>query len=381
MGLRAPTATVERTHGQRRGCALYAAARVVYDRLPMKIERHHFGKTDIDEPVDLFTLKNTNGLTVRFANYGGRITEILVPDRAGRFANVALGYDALAPYVDQNPYFGAIVGRFANRIADGRFVIDAYPYETPRNNGANTLHGGLLGFDRRVWEASEVDVPGGRGVRLFYHSPNMEEGFPGNLDVTVTYALLDNNEFRIDYLATTDRPTPVNLSNHTYFNLKGAGNGTVLDHALRLHASHYTPVDESLIPTGEIRAVAGTPMDFTTPHKIGSRLADVRGGYDHNYVLDGRNAGQLTDCARLEEETTGRVLEIRTTEPGVQFYSGNFLDGSITGPGGAYVKHGGLCLETQHFPDSVNQPTFPNTVLRPGEEYRQTTTWRFSTLP
>jgi aldose 1-epimerase len=337
----------------------------------MNIEPSDFGRLPDGRPVELFTLRNRHGMTAKITNYGGIITELHVPDRNGKPGNIVLGFDNLGQYLQpNNPYFGAIVGRVANRIADGCFTIDGRTYQVTTNTPPNTLHGGKRGFDKKLWTATANE-----SLTLTYVSPDGEEGFPGNLNVTVVYSLLqDETGLQINYTATTDQPTPVNLTNHSYVNLKGPGSGTVLDHVLMLSADRYTPVDEGLIPTGEIAPVAGTTMDFRQPTRIGQRIDQVPGGYDHNYVL---NKNEV--AARVHEPTTGRVLEVTTSQPGCQLYTGNFLDGAISGLGGRYEKHGAFCLETQHFPNSVNHPTFPSTILRLGHTYRQTTTYRFST--
>jgi len=344
----------------------------------MSLTQSPFGQTSGGAPVDCFTLTNNNGVVAKLTTYGARLVELHAPDRSGRLADVILGYDSLAGYLGKDPYFGATVGRYANRIAGGRFTLNGVTYDLAKNNGPNTLHGGKVGFDKRVWRAQPNQSADRTSVTFMYHSADLEENFPGNLSVTVVYTLTDANELTIDYTATTDKPTIVNLTNHSYFNLKGAGQGTILDHVLALRADHYTPVDDTLIPTGQIALVKGTPFDFTSPHRVGERIDQVKGGYDHNFVLGGQG-GALRPAARVEEPVTGRVLEISTTQPGVQFYSGNFLDGSIHAIGGTYVKHGGFCLETQHFPDSPHHANFPSTVLNPGQTYRQTTTLRFST--
>ena len=302
-------------------------------------------------------------------SYGGAITSLKTPDRDGRFGDIVLGFETLEEYVHNPRYFGALIGRHANRIARGRFSLNGIEYQLPCNNGANHLHGGFRGFDKRVWTVREDD----NALHLTYFSKDGEEGYPGNVTAFVDYTLLDN-ELRIDYRATTDRDTIVNLTNHSYFNLRGEG--TILDHELTLHADHFTPVSEDLIPTGEIKRVAGTPMDFRNGKAIGSEL-QAAGGYDHNFVLNDWD-GSLRSAARLYEPATGRVLEILTTEPGIQFYSGNFLDGSFTGKNGfVLARYTGLCLEPQHFPDAPNHPNFPSTVLRPGEEYKHTSIYRF----
>jgi aldose 1-epimerase len=317
----------------------------------------------------VYTLKNDRGHEVSITTYGGAVTSLKTPDRHGTLGDIVLGYDTLDDYVKNPRYVGALIGRHANRIAGGKFSLNGTTYQLPQNNGANHLHGGFKGFDKRVWTAHENK----NTLHLTYVSKDGEENYPGNLTASVDYTLLDN-ELRVDYQATTDRDTIVNLTNHSYFNLRGVG--TILDHELTLNADHFTPVAEDLIPTGEIKAVEGTPMDFRKAKAIGSDL-DVAGGYDHNFVLNNWD-GTLRFAARLFEPSTGRALEIFTTEPGIQFYSGNFLDGSLIGRNGvAYEKYTGLCLEPQHFPDAPNHPNFPSTVLRPGEEYTHTTIYRF----
>ena len=325
--------------------------------------------------VDLYTLTNAHGLVAKITNFGTIITELHAPDRHGKTADVVLGFDNLAQYLQTHPYFGCTVGRFANRIAGGKFTMDGKTYSLALNNGQNALHGGLKGFDKMIWKA---EPEAGVAVRFAYISPDGEEGYPGTLKVAVAMALTDANELRIDYTAVSDKPTPLNLTNHSYFNLYGEGD--ILGHELMLAADHYTPSDAHLIPTGEIRAVEGTPLDFTARQPIGSRIAQVgneESGYDHNYVIN--NGGkELVLAARVYEPRTGRVMEVRTTEPGVQFYTANYLDGSLTGKRGiVYRRQHGFCLETQHFPDSINKPNFPSTVLRPGETYRQTTVYQF----
>jgi aldose 1-epimerase len=344
----------------------------------------HFGTTPAGEDVELYTLRNTHAVEVRITNYGGIVTRLLVPDGDGIPGDIVLGYDSLSSYLAGSPYFGAIVGRYGNRIARGRFVLDGTEYTLARNNGENHLHGGLKGFDKVVWQAEPYEGEAETGLRLSYVSDDGEEGYPGRLSVTVTYALTNENELRIEYQAETDKPTVVNLTHHSYFNLAGHDSGDILGQELELAASRYTPVDSGLIPTGELRPVAGTPMDFREPISIGARIEEADeqlrfgGGYDHNFVLDGYD-GSLRFAARVYEPTSGRVMEVYTTEPGIQFYSGNFLDGSNVGKGGTpYEYRSGFCLETQHFPDSPNQPQFPSTVLRPGERYESTTVYRFT---
>jgi aldose 1-epimerase len=345
----------------------------------MSVTRHAFGVTPDGVPVELYTLAS-GGLEATIATYGGILVALRAPDRRGILADVTLGFDELAPYLTNEPYFGALIGRYGNRIAGGRFQLDGATYTLARNNGPNHLHGGPRGFHTVVWSAEPRAGDGAAALTLRYTSPDGEEGYPGTLAVAVTYTLA-GGELRLDYTATTDRATVVNLTNHTYFNLAGAGD--ILGHELRLLAGRFLPVDATLIPTGELRPVAGTPMDFTRPAPIGARLdaADeqlrrANGGYDHCWALDS-GGGALALAAEVFEPASGRTLQVLTTQPGVQFYTGNFLDGRITGKGGrAYAKHAGFCLETQHFPDSPNQPAFPTTVLRPGETYRQTTIFR-----
>src|ERR1044072_1488104 len=318
----------------------------------------------------IYTLTNSLGFEVSVTNYGGAVTSLKTPDRDGNFGEIVLGFESLDEYVHNPRYFGALIGRHANRIARGRFSLDGVEYQLPCNNGANHLHGGFKGFDKRVWDVRESD----KALHLTYFSKHGEEGYPGNLTASVDYTLLDS-QLRIDYRATTDRDTIVNLTNHSYFSLRGSG--TILDHELTLNADHYTPVSEEPIPTGEIKAVEGTPMDFRKAKAIGSELANVAGGYDHNFVLNDWD-GSLQLAARLHEPVTGRTLEIFTTEPGMQFYSGNFLDGRLIGRNAvAYELYTGLCLEPQHFPDAPNHSNFPSTTLRPGEEYTHTSLYRF----
>jgi aldose 1-epimerase len=362
-----------------------AAAAASHDDPTMTKEP--WGSVD-GQPVDLYTLTNSNDMTVTITNYGGIIQSIWVPDRRGRQANVALGFDNVDDYVAGSPYFGCITGRYANRIAEGRFTLDGQEYQLATNDGPNHLHGGDVGFDKRVWDATPIEGDDdGVGLELTYTSPDGEEGYPGTLETTVTYTLTDDNEIQVDYHATTDAPTVVNLTNHTYFNLAGEGSGTIEDHRLTLNADHYTPVDETLIPTGEIAPVEDTPFDFTSPTAIGDRIRGgheqivIGRGYDHNFVLNREDPEdeEMILAARVAEPSSGRVLEISTTEPGIQFYSGNFLDGTLVGTGGNVYRQGdAFALETQHYPDSPNQPNFPSTVLRPGAEYETTTVFAFS---
>lgn len=351
----------------------------------MPVLRRAFGVTHEDAPVDCYTLTNANALEADVLTYGGTLRALRVPDRSGRLSDIVLGFETLAPYLREQPYLGALIGRYANRIAAGRFALNGVTYALPRNDGPNHLHGGPNGFHRQVWNAQERASDDGPSLELTYLSRDGEEGYPGNLAVTVVYTLTDRNELRIDYTATTDDDTVVNLTNHAYFNLEGTG--TILEHELQLFASRFVPTDATSIPLGALRAVHGTPMDFATPTQIGARIAaddeQVRHGqgYDHTWVLD-KEDGTLGLAARLYAPVSGRVLEVATTQPGVQFYSGNMLDGDLIGKGGQrYVRHSGLCLETQHFPDSPNQPQFPSTVLRPGTVYNQTTIYRFTVQP
>ncbi|HSB09899.1 MAG TPA: aldose epimerase family protein [Blastocatellia bacterium] len=347
-----------------------------------QIKKQAFGKTASREPVDLYTLLNASGMEVRIMNYGGTVVSLKVPDHSGRLGDVVLGYETLDDYLTNSPYFGSIIGRYGNRIAKGAFSIEGKTYSLPKNNGENTLHGGNKGFDKVVWKAKEIKSKNAVGLSLSYLSRDGEEGFPGNLSVTVVYTLTNNNELKIDYSASTDKTTVVNLTHHSYFNLAGAG--SILNHELMINASRFTPVDAGLIPTGELRAVKGTPMDFTQSTAIGERITQsdeqltLGKGYDHNWVLDARG-GKLGLAASVHEPGSGRVMEVYTTEPGLQFYSGNFLDGTITGKGGqVYKQRYGFCLETQHFPDSPNKPGFPSTVLKPGQTYKTTTIYKFS---
>lgn len=339
------------------------------------ITSEFFGLMPNGDSTFLYTLTSED-LTVKITNYGGIITEIIAPDKDGNPGNVVLGFDNLEQYLAGHPNFGALIGRFGNRIAKGKFELNGKTYTLAINNGNNTLHGGIIGFDDVVWTPEIIETENGEGLQLKYYSVDMEEGYPGNLDVTVVYELV-GNDLKIKYDATTDKPTPVNLTNHSYFNL--SGEGTILDHLLEIKASHYTPVDEELIPTGEIAPVEGTPFDFREAKPIGRDIAQVEGGYDHNFVFDREGEG-LELLARLSDPESGRTVEVLTTEPGVQFYTGNFLDGTLVSGDITYVKHYGLCLETQHFPDSPNQPDFPDTILEPGERYSTKTIYRFGVV-
>ena len=347
----------------------------------MTIITKPFGNTPDGQEVELYTLANTNGLKARITNYGAILVSLEVPDKSGKLADITLGYDKLDGYLTRHPYFGATVGRYANRIGGAKFKLNDTEYTLAANNEANHLHGGIKGFDKVVWKAEYVlaDSDGAK-VKLSYLSKDGEEGYPGNLACTVTYTLTKDDELKINYEAETDKSTVINLTNHSYWNLVGQGDGDILGHELMLNADKYTPVDEGLIPTGEIRNVKDTPMDFTKPMAIGSRIGQVKGGYDHNYVLNSSGGGTLALCARVYEPMSGRIMEIYTVEPGVQFYTGNFLDGTITGKSGkVYKKHYGFCLETQHFPDSPNKPDFPSVVLKPGDKYTTVTVHKFST--
>jgi len=341
-----------------------------------------FGKTPAGEPVELFTLTNSKGMRADIMTYGGILVSLKVPDRSGKPADVVLGFDTLDGYQSNPPpYFGALIGRYGNRIGGGRFTLNGTEYKLAQNNGPNHLHGGLRGFDKVMWKARTPDA---QNLELTYVSKDGEEGYPGNLTATVTYTLTDNNELKLDYRATTDKDTVLNLTNHSYFNLAGQGEGDILSHQIMINADRFTPVDSGLIPTGELRSVEGTPFDFRHPKAIGERIdaPDAQiilgKGYDHNFVLN-RSGNGPELAAKVMDPKSGRMMEVLTTEPGVQFYTGNFLDGSIRGKGGkVYGRRFGLCLETQHFPDSPNKPNFPSVVLKPGAQYQTTTVYKFS---
>ena len=346
--------------------------------------KRSFGKTPDGTESFLYTLGNKNGMEARITNYGGIVVSLMVRDRNGNLADIVLGYDSLARYVKDTPYFGALIGRYGNRIGKGEFQLGGAKYTLAKNNGPNHLHGGLKGFDKVVWNVDEKASIPGESLVLTYLSKDGEEGYPGNLTVRVVYAVTSNNELRIDYSASTDKATVVNLTHHSYFNLAGEGNGSILDHELFIDAARFTPVDTTLIPTGELRNVVGTPMDFTTQTAIGARINDnyeqlqKGGGYDHNWVLN-KPIGSMGLAARVYDKASGRVMEVLTTEPGMQFYSGNFLNGTLVGISGVKYQHRyGFCLETQHFPDSPNKSEFPTTVLEPGKPYTSTTVYRFS---
>ena len=343
-----------------------------------QVTKHSFGKTPDGVAVDLYTIKS-GALEAKITNYGGIVTSLKVPDRHGKAADVVLGYAALDGYLAKSPFFGALIGRYGNRIGGAKFVLDGKTYSTPQNDGKNTLHGGAKGFDKAVWKAKEIP----HGIELTLVSPDGDAGFPGRLTTVVRYTL-GGKDLKIEYSATTDKDTVVNLTSHSYFNLKGQGEGDVLQHELKLNASLYTPVDDNLIPTGELAPVAGTPFDFRKLTAIGPRIDSDNDqlkkgkGYDHNWVLDS-GGGKLSEAAEVYEPTTGRVMQVWTDQPGVQFYTGNFLDGTITGKGGKVYQHrAALCLETQHFPDSPNHPKFPSTELKPGQKYHTVTIYRFS---
>ena len=350
----------------------------VATQAPGSVTKQLFGKVPGSKEVDLFTLINHSGITMKVATYGGRITSLLVPDKAGKVDDIVLGFDSLSGYLAENPFFGAVVGRYGNRIAKGKFEIDGTKYTLATNNGVNHLHGGVKGFDKVVWDATDFKTESAVGVKLHYLSHDGEEGYPGNLNITVTYTLSDDNQLTFDYSATTDKTTPINLTQHSYFNL--AGNGDNKAHELMISASKYTPVDSTLIPTGELRDVTGSPFDFTTAKPIGKDLIATGGnpiGYDHNFVLNTKGIKDL--AVRVVEPTSGRIMEVYTDQPGLQFYSGNFLDGTITGKSGhVYKQYAAFCLETQHFPDSPNQPAFPSTILKPGETYHTTSVYKFT---
>ena len=344
----------------------------------------HWGATLSGEHIDLFTLRNANGIEAVITNYGGRIVRLNTPDRNGRFDDIVLGFDTLDGYLEKNPYFGALIGRYANRIANGEFQLDGTPHHLERNSHGNSLHGGLRGFDKVVWRPRPVETKTGQALELSYVSPDGEEGYPGTLTATVVYSLNDANELRIDYIATTDKKTILNLTNHSYFDLSGQGRGNILDHVVTINADKFTPVNENLIPTGELRSVDRTPFDFRQPTRIGDRIDNkdqqlqYAQGYDHNYVLN-RTGREPSLAARVRDPHTGRVMEVLTTQPGVQFYTGNHLDGTMKGKGGIiYGFRTAVCFETQHFPDSPHHPEFPSTVLSPGERFEALTVFRFS---
>jgi aldose 1-epimerase len=344
------------------------------------VTKKDYGKTSDGQAVDLYTLSNANGMKAEIMTYGGALVSLTAPDRAGKFGDVLLGMDDVKGYETPVPYFGALIGRYGNRIGKAQFVLDGHTSKLPANDNGNTLHGGDKGFDKRVWTAK----PGaGASLELSYVSKDGEEGFPGTLSTKVVYTLTDKNELKIDYTATTDKTTVANLTNHAYFNLAGPGEGTILAHEVTINADRYTPVDSTLIPTGELRAVKGTPFDFTKSTAIGARIdqSDEQlkfgRGYDHNWVLN-KGTGGLTKAAEVHDPKSGRVMEVWTTEPGLQFYTGNFLDGTLKGKGKTFQHRGAFCMETQHYPDSPNKPSFPSTTLKPGQTYKTSTVYRFS---
>ncbi|HWB86415.1 MAG TPA: aldose epimerase family protein [Bryobacteraceae bacterium] len=348
------------------------------------VTKQAFGTTKEGTPVELYTLTNRNGMTVSIMTYGGTVVQLTAPDRSGKFDDVILGCDSVPDYQNQTAFLGATIGRYGNRIGHGQFQLDGVTYKLPKNDGDNTLHGGPQGFDKQIWQASEASSPDGPSVQMTYVSKDGEEGFPGTLSAKVVFTLTDKNELKLDYTATTDKDTVVNLTNHTYFNLSGQGQGDILQHQVMINADRFTPIDAGLIPTGELKEVKGTPFDFTTPTAIGSRIntddqqIKFAKGYDDNFVLN-KGSGGLTKAAEVFDPKTGRVMEVWTTQPGLQFYTGNFLDGTIHGRGGnKYPYRGAFCMETQHFPDSPNKPNFPSTELKPGETYQSTTIYRFS---
>jgi aldose 1-epimerase len=342
--------------------------------MKFSITEKPFGEFE-NAAVTQFTISNPNGMQVSILNYGGTVTNIMTPDKDKKMGDVLLGFDSLPGYLQKgNPYFGCLVGRYGNRIAKGKFVLDGQAYQLPLNNNGNTLHGGLKGFDKVMWQATKP--AGDSSLQLTYTSKDGEQGFPGNLQVTVVYTLTSDNALQIAYTATTDKATPINLTNHCYFNLSGGKEGTILNHEVMINADKYTAVDTMLIPTGQLPDVKGTSMDFTTAKTVGKDLAAVKGGYDHNWVLN-RKGNDLEKVATVYDPASGRLLEVLTTEPGLQFYTGNFLDSTLHGKNNwVYAQHAALCLETQHFPDGPNQPSFPNTILKPGETYKHTTQYK-----
>jgi aldose 1-epimerase len=352
----------------------------------MNVEQRIYGELKNGESAYLYTLTNKNGMVVSITNYGGIITEILVKDKKGKFDDITLGYDNLQGYLDNSPYFGAIIGRYGNRICNGQFTLEGKKYQLDKNNDPNHLHGGYVGFDKVLWDAETFSDEVELRLQLKYLSKDGESGYPGKLSVFINYTLNNNDELEIDYSATTDKATICNLTNHAYFNLKDGGESSILNHKIKINADSFTPIDNTSIPEGEILPVTGTPFDFTSPKSIGKSI-DIDDeqiqngcGFDHNFVIDG-NYGELRQAARVIEETSGRILDVLTTEPGLQFYSGNFLDGSFIGKGNVvYNRRNGFCLETQHYPDSPNKPNFPSTVLKPGEVYKTTTVYKFSTV-
>ncbi len=362
-------------------CGTIAMSLVLPAQAKSGISKAEFGKLTDGRTADIYTLTNARGMKARITNYGGIVVSLTAPDRKGKMADVVLGYNKLEDYIKATPYFGAIAGRYANRIAGGKFTLDGTTYTLATNNAPNHLHGGKVGFDKRLWKAKTKTTSRGPVLDLYYVSMNTEEGYPGNLSTRVIYTLTNDNELRLDYSAMTDKPTVLNLTHHSYFNLKGEGNGDILGHRLMLNADRFTPIDATSIPTGKLQSVRGTPFDFRNYHTLGARInannVQIKNGkgYDHNFVLNGKG---FRTAARVYEPTTGRLMTVSTTEPGVQLYTGNFLDATNIGKSGMpYKFRTGFCLETQHFPDSPNHPKFPTTTLRPGKVYRQTTIYRF----
>jgi aldose 1-epimerase len=355
--------------------------------MKLSVKRESFGTTQQGEPVELYTLKNRKGVTAKVITYGAIIYSLEVPDKDGRFTNVNASCASLADYENKSPCFGAVIGRYANRIAQAEFSLDGRKISLPRNAGPNHIHGGIRGFHKRVWKAEPTRGADFVGLKLTYEARDGEEGYPGNLTCTVQYELNDRNEWKMDYSATTDKTTVVNLTNHSYWNLAGAESGTVLDEILTVNADKYLLADDALIPTGEMVPVDGTPVDFRKPHPIGERMSQIKdkqfgGGYDHCLVVNRKQPGGLVSCANLKDPSSGRTMEVLTTQPGVQIFTANFPSGAFSGPGGyAYPRHLGICFETQHFPDSPNKPQFPTTVLKPGETFRETTLLRFGIAP
>jgi aldose 1-epimerase len=337
-----------------------------------------FGHDQEGQSAEIYTLENSNGLIAKVTNYGATLTEFWVPDRNGTNANIVLGFDSLKPYETNKPYFGSTIGRYANRIAGAKFTLDGQEYSLAANSGENSLHGGQRGFSKRLWQAVPLLDAEFPSVQFTYVSKDMEEAYPGNLTACVIYTLTPDNELKLEYSATTDKATPVNLTNHAYFNLAGASPDTILDHVLQIHADSYLPLDSQFIPTGKIEALKGSPMDFTEPKPIGRDIGKVGLGYDLNYVLRAHDGQQVVEAAVVTELSSGRIMQMLTSEPGVQLYTSNYLDGTISGIGGAYNQYGAFCLEAQHFPDSVHHEHFPNVILRPGQTYRQETIYRFS---
>lgn len=344
----------------------------------MSIEKQDFGKIEDGRNVFLYILTNKNGLTAKITNYGGILTSLSVPDRNGEFADIVLGYETLEEYIKDTNYFGATIGRFANRIAKGKFTLNGVEYSMAINDGPNHSHGGIKGFNKALWNAEQIQSETDASLKLAYLSKDGEENYPGNLNCEVIYTLTDDDELKISYEARTDKTTIINLTHHSYFNLAGYDSGKIFDHEISINAEHFTPVDKNLIPTGQIKSIKDTPMDFTCSKAIGAEIAQTENGYDHNFVLNNTD-GSLIAAATVYEPTTGRAMQVATTEPGLQFYTGNFLDGSQRGKGTTYQRQTAFCLEAQHYPDSPNQPKFPSAILNPGQKYTQLTVYKFFT--